>query len=287
MIAKILVAAALAAAAAQTANWPLHNLDLAGRRFSPLDQITPANVRALAPRWLFQTGVIDGVSNQTTPVVVDGVIYATDPRGSVYALDAAEGQLKWIFDVTDRIGGGAKAGYIFRNRGVCYADGVVYTAAGSFLFAIDARTGKPIKGFGTDGQARVILDVIKQRYPEVDVGDRARLLVHHRAAGVRRRDLYRQHAQRKPHSRRTCDCRRREDGERCCGTSTPSRRTTRIRAGRSPARRGLAASATAAASGKRRRSIPTSACCMSQSATRSATARSGSARTCSPIRSSR
>jgi len=149
------------------ASWPLHNLDLAGSRFSTLDQIDTANVRTLAPRWLFQTGVIDGVSNQTTPVVVGGLMYVTDPRGSVYALDAADGTLKWTFDVTDLIGGGAKAGYIFRNRGVCYADGVVYTAAGSFLFALDAKSGKPIASFGKNGQASVILDVIKQRYPDV------------------------------------------------------------------------------------------------------------------------
>jgi len=149
-----------------TVNWPLHNLDLAGSRFSTVDQISVANVASLAPRWLFQTGVIDGVSNQTTPVVVDGVMYVTDPRGSVYALDAAEGHLLWTFDVTDLIGGGAKAGYVFRNRGVCYADGVVYTAAGSFLFALDAKSGKPIRGFGQEGRASVILDVIRQRYPE-------------------------------------------------------------------------------------------------------------------------
>ena len=151
----------------RTVNWPLHNLDLAGGRFSSMDQINAANVATLAPRWLFQTGVIDGVSNQTTPVVVDGSMYVTDPRGSVYALDAADGRLLWTFDVTELIGGGAKAGYIFRNRGVCYADGVVYTAAGSFLFALDAKTGKPIKTFGKDGQASVILDVIKERYPDV------------------------------------------------------------------------------------------------------------------------
>ena len=154
-------------AAAQVVSWPLHNLDLAGSRFSPMDQISAANVASLTPRWLFQTGVIDGVSNQTTPVVVDGTMYVTDPRGSVYALDAADGRLLWTFDVTALIGGGAKAGYVFRNRGVCYAHGVVYTAAGSFLFALDARTGKPVKTFGTNGQAAVILDVIKERYPDV------------------------------------------------------------------------------------------------------------------------
>ena len=64
------------------------------------------------------------------------------------------------------LGGDRREGYIFRNRGVCYADGVVYVAGGSFLFALDAKTGKPIPGFGKDGQASVILDVLKTRYPE-------------------------------------------------------------------------------------------------------------------------
>jgi len=147
-------------------NWPLHNLDLAGSRFSALDKITPSNVKSLTPRWLFQHGVIDGVSNQTTPVIVDSVMYVTDSRGSVYAVDAVDGHLLWTYDVTNLIGGGRAEGYIFRNRGVCYSEGVVYVAGGSFLFALDAKTGKPMPGFGKDGQASVILDVLKERYPD-------------------------------------------------------------------------------------------------------------------------
>src|SRR5207244_9302979 len=50
---------------ATTVNWPLHNLDLAGSRYSTLDQINRSNVQSLVPRWLFQHGVLDGVSNQT------------------------------------------------------------------------------------------------------------------------------------------------------------------------------------------------------------------------------
>src|SRR5215831_16748352 len=150
-----------------TVNWPLHNLDLAGRRYSTMDQINLSNVTTLSPRWLFQYGIIDGVSNQTTPVVVDGTMYVTDPRGGVYAVDAVDGHLLWSFDVTDLIGGGRREGYVFRNRGVGYADGVVYTAAGSFLFALDAKTGKPIPTFGNNGRASVILDVIQERFPEV------------------------------------------------------------------------------------------------------------------------
>src|SRR5215468_1908366 len=152
---------------AATVNWPLHNLDLAGSRFSPMTQIGRTNVRTLVPRWLFQHGVIDGVSNQTTPVVVDGRMYVTDSRGSVYAVDAADGHLLWSYDVTNRIGGGAREGYVFRNRGVVYANGVVYTAGGSFLFALDAKTGTALPGFGKAGQASPLMDVLSPRYPDV------------------------------------------------------------------------------------------------------------------------
>ncbi len=159
--------AAQTRAAAKGVDWALHNLDLAGTRFTPMDQINRSNVKTLAPRWLFQHGVIDGVSNQTTPIVVDGVMYVTDSRGSVYATDAADGHLLWTYDVTQMLGGGAREGYVFRNRGVTYGDGVIYAAGGSFIFALDAKTGKPVPGFGTNGQASVILDVLRQRYPDV------------------------------------------------------------------------------------------------------------------------
>lgn len=148
-------------------DWALHNLDLAGTRFSPMDQINRSNVKSLTPRWLFQHGVIDGVSNQTTPIVVNGTMYVTDSRGSVYALNATDGRLLWSYDVTKMLGGGAREGYVFRNRGATYGDGVVYTAAGSFIFALDAESGRPIPTFGSNGQSSAILDVLKQRYPDV------------------------------------------------------------------------------------------------------------------------
>jgi glucose dehydrogenase len=69
--------------------------------FSPLDQINTTNVKSLTPRWLFQYGIIDGVSNQTTPVVVDDIMYVTDPRGSVYAVNAVDGHLLWSYDGGD------------------------------------------------------------------------------------------------------------------------------------------------------------------------------------------
>jgi glucose dehydrogenase len=80
-------------AAPRSLDWRLHNLDLAGTRFSPAIQVNTSNVKSLSPRWLFQHGVIDGVSNQTTPIIVDGMMVVTDSRGSVYAVDAADGHL--------------------------------------------------------------------------------------------------------------------------------------------------------------------------------------------------
>ncbi len=148
-------------------NWTLHNFDIAGQRYVTPTQITRANVRTLVPRWIFQHGVIDGVSNQTTPIVVDGTMYVTDARGSVYAVDAEDGHFLWSFDVTDLIGGNAKDGYIFRQRGVVYAEGTVYTAGGASLFALNAETGKPVAGFGTNGQAQPVLEILKERYPDV------------------------------------------------------------------------------------------------------------------------
>ncbi len=152
----------------QNVDWRLHNLDLHGSRYAELDQITPENAHRLEPRWLFQHGVIDGVSNQTTPIVIDGVMYLTDSRGSVYAVDAHDGHHLWTYDVTNLLGGGRAEGYIFRHRGPTYEDGVVYSAAGSFIFALDAETGEPIETFGDNGQASVILDVLRLRYPDVE-----------------------------------------------------------------------------------------------------------------------
>ena len=184
-------------------------------------------------------------------------MYVTDPRGSVYALDAADGQLLWTFDVTELIGGGAKAGYIFRNRGVCYADGVVYTAAGSFLFALDAKTGKPITTFGKDGQASVILDVIKERYPEVTAAITLGYWFTTAPQITTASSTSAARAARATFPAVTCS-RSKRRAARCCWHFNTVPQDGRIRAGRSPARHGSAVSATAAESGRRRRSIRSS-----------------------------
>ena len=173
------------------------------------------------------------------------------------------------------LGGGRQEGYIFRNRGVSYADGVVYVAGGSFLFALDAKTGKPIPGFGKNGQASVILDVLKTRYPDVKTAISMGYWFT-TAPQVHNGVLYIGSTRSESHIRVATSLPSMRRPARCSGTSTPCRRTRRIRAGRLPVRRGSAASAMAAESGKRRPSIPSWGCFTSRSAIRSATAGSGS-----------
>src|SRR5438094_746569 len=143
---------------ATTVNWPLHNLDLAGSRYSTLDQINRSNVKSLVPRWLFQHGVIDGVSNQTTPIIVDGTMYVTDSRGSVYAVDAVDaktGKVLWHFntipqDENDQgwdvagptwVGGERNGGGIWETAAIDPELGMLYTAVGNPFGDSSKRAG--------------------------------------------------------------------------------------------------------------------------------------------------
>ncbi len=149
--------------AATSTNWTLHNLDLSGTRYSTLDQINTSNVKSLAPRWLYQTGAIVGSCFQTTPIVVDGVMYVTDATANVFAIDALTGDPIWKFTVDNFIGGGERG---LANRGVTYGDGKLYVAAGPSLFAIDARTGEGVESFGPGGENRVAAKAIQDKYPD-------------------------------------------------------------------------------------------------------------------------
>src|SRR5215831_2237746 len=73
--------------------WLLNGGDYNGHRHSPLTQITPANVGQLTAQWTFQTGALGNF--QTTPIVIDGVIYATGFGGNAWAIDARSGRTIW------------------------------------------------------------------------------------------------------------------------------------------------------------------------------------------------
>ena len=88
----VAAAAALSAADLATTNdWPSYGGTHAALRYSALDQINTANVKRLAPAWIFQTGDYEN-GLLATPIVIDGVIYLSTSNAWVFALDGATGK---------------------------------------------------------------------------------------------------------------------------------------------------------------------------------------------------
>jgi quinoprotein glucose dehydrogenase len=144
-----------AADAARWNDWAVYAGGTDSVRYSGLSQITRDNVSQLQVAWTFDTGdAYAGSELQCNPLIIDGVLYATTPKVNVIALDAATGTLQWRFDPHD----GRKVLGKMRNRGLTYwadADGQdrrLFVAVRQFLYAIDARTGKPVPTFGAGGR---------------------------------------------------------------------------------------------------------------------------------------
>ena len=86
---------------ARDRDWPAHGGDAGHTQSSAAAQITTANVSRLQVAWTFRSGDArpEGRSQiQCNPIVVHGVLYATTPQLKVFALDAATGQQRWIFN---------------------------------------------------------------------------------------------------------------------------------------------------------------------------------------------
>ena len=128
--------------------------DAGNTRYSTLDQITRDNVGQLRVAWVYHTGdmpVGDQSQIQATPIVINGVLYATTPTLAVIALRADRGSLVWRFDPF-----AAGHGATHVNRGVVYwTDGTrdrrIFVTAGRRLYALNADDGRPIATFGDSG----------------------------------------------------------------------------------------------------------------------------------------
>jgi alcohol dehydrogenase (cytochrome c) len=133
------VAALAQDAAATHADWPQYGGTEYSWRYSALDQINTANVKSLAPAWLFQTG--DYAENlQATPIVRDGVMYLITARAHVFALDAATGREIWSYKYPE--GPRSVPGFT-GNRGVAVSDGKVFFGTkDNYVVALDQKTGK-------------------------------------------------------------------------------------------------------------------------------------------------
>ena len=127
-------------AAPEAHNWLMTRGDYGSLGYSPLDQITPANVAALKPAWTFSTGVTE--AHQSPPIVNDGVMFITTPRNQVLALDARTGDLLWRY-------ARELPADLFQlhptNRGVALYGDLVYLATlDAYLVALDARSGEVV-----------------------------------------------------------------------------------------------------------------------------------------------
>jgi quinohemoprotein ethanol dehydrogenase len=135
--------AALANADADVDDWLTYGRTYAETRFSPLAQIHEGNVAKLGLAWTWAIGSTRGV--EATPLVHDGVMYATGSWSVVFALDARSGRELWRFDPEVPGAAGARACCDVVNRGVALYAGRVYVGAlDGRLFALDARTGARI-----------------------------------------------------------------------------------------------------------------------------------------------
>jgi len=127
-------------AAPEAHNWLMTRGDYGSLGYSPLGQITPANVAQLKPVWTFSTGVTE--AHQSPPIVNDGVMFITTPRNQVLALDARSGELLWRY-------ARELPADLFQlhptNRGVALYGDLVYLATlDACLIALDARSGQVV-----------------------------------------------------------------------------------------------------------------------------------------------
>ncbi len=136
-------AARIRAADREPGAWLAHGRTYDEQRFSPLARIRRGNVAHLALAWSYMTGTRRGL--EATPLVVDGVLYATGSWSVVYALDAASGRELWRFDPAVPRWKGRHACCDVVNRGVAVFGGRVYVGTiGGRLIALDAATGEPV-----------------------------------------------------------------------------------------------------------------------------------------------
>src|ERR1051326_905164 len=126
-------------ASAEPPQWLTDSGSYDGSRFSPLDQINRTNVQRLALQWVFQTGVRG--RHETTPLVIDGVMYVTTPQNHAYAVDVRTGRPLWHYERTLPKEMSLCCGP--QNRGfAALGDRLFMGTLDAHVVSLDARTGR-------------------------------------------------------------------------------------------------------------------------------------------------
>src|SRR6266851_3297309 len=152
---------------AASSEWPTYGHDPGGMRFSPLLQITPANVSHLKVAWTYHMKSASGsarfASSEVTPLVVNGTMYLATPYYRVVAVEPTTGKEIWVF----RLPSGNPS-----TRGVEYWPGdaqtppqIVFGSSDGKLYSLDAKTGKPNEAFGGKGIVEFNTPEIMQGLP--------------------------------------------------------------------------------------------------------------------------
>src|SRR3954466_15971462 len=156
------------AAALSRGEWPAYAGTYAAARYSPLAQIDRTNAGNLHVAWRWKSpdtaikqarpDVGPSFANESTPLMVGGVLYTPTSLSQVAAIDAVTGETKWVYDpkIYDN-GLGLPANFGWVHRGVAYwrngdDERIVMLTAFAQMIALDAKTGKPVPSFGTDGR---------------------------------------------------------------------------------------------------------------------------------------
>jgi alcohol dehydrogenase (cytochrome c) len=128
----------LLGAASEPGNWLMYSGDYRSHHYSSLNQITTDNVSGLRARWIYQ---MHRQKVESTPIVVDGVMYLTRPPSDVIALDAATGRALWTYEY--RLPGRVYVCCGEVNRGLAILGTTLYlTTLDAQLVALDARAGR-------------------------------------------------------------------------------------------------------------------------------------------------
>jgi glucose dehydrogenase len=147
-------------------DWPTYGRDPGGARYSPLSQVNTTNVTRLHRSWTYHTGE-HGRSFETTPIVVDNVLYFSTQNQSIVALDPETGKEIWKFNSKSN---GRE------SRGVSYWPGdqttpprIVFGTGDGRLMALDAKTGRPVASFGDQGSVNLRVGVA-DKFPKATYG---------------------------------------------------------------------------------------------------------------------
>lgn len=143
--------ASAAMAAPPNLDWPVYLGDKGRTLYSPLDQINRSNVLRLKVAWTYDTG--DKGEYQANNLVVGGVLYTASPTRKVIALDAATGRELWKWNPQSErpgAGGGRQRGLVFWQNETG-GEQRLFTGVGNYLYALDPKSGQPIRSFGENG----------------------------------------------------------------------------------------------------------------------------------------